>query len=179
MEEEIWLPIKGYEGIYEVSNMGQVRSLERYEWNSVKKMEYQRIRKGRILIASLDSEGYKKLTLAKNDINVSRVIHKLVAKEFVPNPENKPQVNHKNGIKSDNRAENLEWVTHTEQMRHAFSTGLARIEPNVLLNHAQVREIRLRYKFEKISHRTLAKEYGVCKSTITNIVSGKSWTKVK
>ena len=96
-QNETWKPVKGFEGLYEVSNLGRVRSL----------------RNGIILKETRDSRGYSHVTLAKGKRieNTTRNVHRLVADAFIPNPQNLPQINHKNEIKWDNMAENLEWCT--------------------------------------------------------------------
>lgn len=109
---EIWKPIEGFPK-YKVSNLGRVKSL-----GFINNLGH--FRKGIILKPWDDGKGYLKVQLHKKSFRV----HRLVAQEFIPNPENKPQVNHKNGIKSDNRVENLEWVTNAENTQHAYDNGL-------------------------------------------------------
>lgn len=122
--EEIWKDIEGYEGLYQVSNMGRVRSLER-----TRSMNQDRVRKpvpvpGRILVPQKKKAGYLGVVLSKDGKQRNVRIHCIVAKSFLPNPEGKPQVNHINGIKSDNRLSNLEWATNSENQQHALATGL-------------------------------------------------------
>ena len=103
MEEEIWKPIKEFEGYYEVSNMGRVRSLN-----------YKRTGKEKILKNIEDYKGYLEVVLTKNGKRKQFKVHRLVAEAFIPNPENKPCIDHINTVKSDNRVENLRWVTYKE-----------------------------------------------------------------
>ena len=104
--KEIWKNIKGYEGLYMVSNLGNV------------------IRNGKILKSRLSKDGYCRVLLCKNSIAKDYYTHRLVAAAFIPNIENKPTVNHKNGIVSDNKVSNLEWNTHSEQNYHLYKMGL-------------------------------------------------------
>lgn len=124
MEE--WRPVVGFEDDYEVSSEGNVRSVDRIRkhihWKTGKETTYKL--KGR-LKKPLDSwDGYLETHLQHTENGVSRNyyarIHRLVAEAFIPNPENKPQVNHKNGNKKDNRVDNLEWVTEAENTQHAI-----------------------------------------------------------
>lgn len=96
---EIWQPVKGFEGLYEVSNIGRVRSLKRATTS------------GRCLKQEADKDGYMRLTLSKAGVPYLRSVHRLVAEAFCKNPMELPYVNHKNEDKADNRAENLEWCT--------------------------------------------------------------------
>ena len=118
---ETWKDIVGYEGWYQVSDMGNVRSLTR---TFVDIMGRTRTHKGRVLKLSENSDGYKSQNLLKFGESKGFKVHRLVAMAFIPNPENKPEVNHKDGVKSNNIKDNLEWATHIENMRHAISYGL-------------------------------------------------------
>ena len=103
MEEEVWKPIKNYEGLYEVSNMGRVRSLN-----------YRRSEKEKILKNIECNNGYFQVGLVKLGKRKIFSVHRLVAEAFIPNPEGKPCIDHINTIRSDNRVENLRWVTYEE-----------------------------------------------------------------
>jgi len=113
----IWRDIKNFENRYQVSSCGKVRSLDF-------KDSLGRTRKGRILKLQLDRRGYPRVRLSINNRKFSYRIHRLVATAFIPNTENKPQVNHIDGDKTNNSVKNLEWVTNLENMRHSISTGL-------------------------------------------------------
>lgn len=105
---EIWKPIKDYEGLYEVSDLGRVFG----------------IKKNKILKQFLTHRGYLQIQLCKDSRAKLCRPNRLVAQAFIPNPENKPEVNHKNGMKMDNRVANLEWATTSENIQHAYDTGL-------------------------------------------------------
>lgn len=117
---EQWKDIPGYEGHYQVSDIGNVRSLERTAWNGFK---YHTL-KGRILKTGHQVNGYVTLALCKEGVARTKMVHRLVAQAFVPNPSHLPEVNHKKGNKDDNRASELEWVTKSDNERHAHKLGL-------------------------------------------------------
>ena len=112
-EQEIWKPMEEFNGIYEVSNLGRFRSIDR----TIKRKDATVRLKGKIIKGQSDSYGYVSMTIMGKQYKA----HRLVAKYFVDNPQNKPEVNHKNGIKGDNKAINLEWCTHEENMKHLYS----------------------------------------------------------
>ena len=120
--EEVWKDIKGYENLYQVSNYGNVKSLDRYIKNKNGKMQFYNEK----ILRPNDSKGYLKVTLSKNNRQRTFRIHVLVAKTFISNPENKPEVNHKDGNKHNNHIDNLEWNTRRENEIHAYQKGLAK-----------------------------------------------------
>ncbi len=132
---EGWKMIEEVNGIYSISNQGRVRNN----------------RTGYILKPIKWTKGYMKVNLKVNGNSDSQMIHRLVAMAFIPNPENKPEVNHKNGIHDDNRVENLEWVTGEENRKHAYDTGLQR--------HKDERYSGYLYHLWKRVHRDMCEEW--------------------
>ena len=108
MNEEIWKPIEGYEGLYEVSNTGRVRSFDRYVKYSNGQIH---LHKGKVLSPIKDTDGYLQVVLHCNGKCKTIKVHRLVAQAFIPNPDNLPQINHKDEDKLNNCVENLEWCT--------------------------------------------------------------------
>ena len=104
---EIWKNIEGYENLYQISSIGRVRSLDRFD-------SIGRFIKGKILKPRIDKDGYHCIFLSKNGTQKPFKIHRLVAQAFIPNPDNKPCIDHVNCVRSDNRLENLRWVTYLE-----------------------------------------------------------------
>lgn len=121
---EIWRPVHGFEGMYEVSNAGRVRSLDRYVSQINNGTLCKRKVKGIILKHHIDEDGYHRVSFRKDGKDYTFGVHRLVAQAFIPNPHNKPTVNHKNGDKDKNTDDNLEWATVLEQNHHAIETGL-------------------------------------------------------
>lgn len=116
MKEE-WKDIKGYEGLYKISNLGRVKSLPKHAGRSY--------RKERILKNSIDKDGYIKVTLCKNNKTSFLSIHRLLAIAFIPNPNNFPQINHKDENKQNNNLNNLEWCTCKYNINYGTRTKRA------------------------------------------------------
>lgn len=115
MMNEIWKDVKGYEGLYQISNLGRIKSLKR-QVGFIERDE--KILKPRLI------RSYLVAHLFKNNVAKNVLIHRMVAEMFIENPENKPCVNHIDGNKQNNKVENLEWVTHSENDLHAYKLGL-------------------------------------------------------
>ena len=162
-------------GRYMISNHGNLRSLDR-------KDSIGRELEGRERKLRLNPNGYLDVNLHKDGKVLNCKVHRLVAETFLRNTDNKRTVNHIDGNKINNRVDNLEWATHTEQQKHAYDSGLKVSKKgeqcyNCKLTEAKVREIRERRTKnpEVWTFRKLAKEYGVSKSQIHRIISGELW----
>lgn len=175
--EEIWKDIEGYEGMYQVSNLGRVRSLGRI----VKLRDSFRRLSTKVLSPRLKHNGYNQVVLQKDGQRVDVSIHRLVGIAFIPNPENKHQINHKNGIKTDNRVENLEWCTGSENIVHADKTGL-RIMPkgqcNSMAKLSESDVVEIRSYDSLISDLFISKKFQVSRQTINSIRNKKTWTHI-
>jgi len=171
---EIWKEIKGYEGLYEVSNYGRVKNAN-----------------GLILKPGDNGRGYMFVNLKHTGLSKSFYVHRLVCIHFLENPNNKPDVNHKDCNKSNNHVDNLEWVTKEENMRHASNNGLlytseyqkmrtsianrGESQKNSKLTEDDVLEIR-RLHSEGLTHKQIAMEIGkVKRQCIGYIVNRKTW----
>lgn len=164
--KEVWKNVIGYEGLYEVSSLGNI---------------YSNISK-KILKINRNKDGYLSIELWNKGKNKRCKIHRLVAIAFICNPLNKREVNHKNGIKSDNRIQNLEWVTKSENEKHAYRTGL---KYNKGEKHSQniLKENDIPFIIDLLRNkvmydREIGELFGVTRKTINKIKLGKSWKHV-
>lgn len=173
--KETWKEIKGTDGNYSVSNLGNVRNNGFYANVAG---GGKRFVKPRLLKAQLTANGYPFITYMKSE---SKLIHRMVARAFIPNPLNKEFVNHKNGIKTDNRVENLEWCTRQENEDHAFSTGLKNStgSKNVRAKITEKDVIFILENYGKISDDDLCNKFNIHRGTLQRIVNRKIWRHVK
>lgn len=171
---EIWKPIAGYEGIYEVSNLGRIKSLSRPTTNKIQPFVSERILKTRI-----GKTGYEIVGLSKDGGQKTCKVHRLVASAFCDNPLNKPHINHKNGIKTDNNSYNLEWVTASENAMHAISLGLFQPSTGESSKAAKITAKQANYIREQILKDIPLNEISASTNIPLNIVSsirlGKTW----
>lgn len=182
--EEIWKDIEGYVGHYQASNLGRIRSLDRTftQWNEAGKKFSVKPLKGKVMKGFSDKDGYLRINLTNEGKKTQHCVHRLVAQTFIPNPENKLEVNHKNGIKDDNAVLNLEWATRSENAIHALREGLyepARGErKNGKLKEYQVIEIHALYATGSYTQAQLAEKYSIGSGTVSRIINGKEWSHV-
>ncbi len=174
--EEVFRPIAGYEDLYLISCSGRVQSLPRWVvCNGV-----MALRDGRILKGSSHPDRYRIVGLWRDGVRWTSYIHRLVAQAFLSNPDGKPQVNHIDGDKANNRMENLEWVTDLENKRHAMETGLTikgEDHGNSKLTEEEV--LYIRSNPDGLTQRELATKLEVSQSVICNIQLGKTWGHVQ
>jgi hypothetical protein len=181
MINEIWKPIKEYEKSYEVSSLGNIRSVERcVRCNNGLNVLPSRIRLPFKAKSLRYKDFYFRIGLRKNNKYKNFLVHRLVAEAFIQNIDNKPQVNHKNGIKTDNRVENLEWCTPKENTIHAFENKLNHAIKGSKnhfskLNEFQVRRIRLIREITGLSINKLGKMFNITKDAIWRILQRKTW----
>nr|WP_314583448.1 HNH endonuclease [uncultured Pseudomonas sp.] len=175
--QEIWLPAPGFELFAEISNAGSVRSIARQvRGRSRKGTEFFRSISAVHLKTFTTSNGYEGISLNGRSVHV----HRLVALAFIPNLSDLPCVNHINGIKTDNRRENLEWCTHSENTRHAVKNGLMRFRRGEQartnrLSENDVRAIRAMLR-QGIPQREIAAVFDVSQRAVAAISTGESWS---
>lgn len=172
--EEVWENIVGYEGFYQVSNLGRVKSLERIARN---RHGYRPIRE-RILRTS-DKGDYPIVGLHSSNGGVTFPVHRLVAQAFIPNPENKPCVNHIDGSRNNNIVSNLEWCTYSENNQHAFDLGLSSKGSShcrAKLSDEQVLQISSLLDDQKHTQVEISRMFNVIPQIIYDIRSGNTWS---
>lgn len=175
---EEWRDIEGFDGFYQVSNTGKIRSQGDNRGNKSGKW--------RLRSLSANPDGYLKVRLMHKGKDKTCGIHTLVAKAFIPNPNNYETVNHKDGNKTNNNVDNLEWADRSQQMIHAYQNGLKM--PMRGSKHSQskltdddVRYIRSHYKRQSTEFGTVAlgKKFGVSSRVIGLVTRGLSYKNVK
>lgn len=167
---EIWKDIENYEDIYQVSNLGNIRNKKT----------------NKILKPAKDHSGYLIVNLSKNNKHKTKTIHRLVAKAFISNNDNKSQVNHKNGIKTDNNVINLEWATASENLKHAYKNKLKKVnkwQKEFIANEGKklskkINQYNKEGNFIKKwnSIRDIERELGISNVAITHCCKGQTKT---
>lgn len=164
----MFYPLKGYEGLYEIDRKGNIRTHNQYN-----------AKRTAILKPATDGTGYFRVGLSKDCVLKTHKVHRLVALQFIPNEENKPQVNHIDGNKKNNSVENLEWCTISENIKHAYKNNLmtarrGELNGNSKLTLKDVEEIRAHAKNANkryYGRKELAKKYNVSEAHIKDIVT--------
>lgn len=178
MDNEVWKSIKGYEDAYEVSNKGRVRSLERLVKN--KKTSYKVKGFVKSLTAHYKNK-YLSTMLYKDGKGKRFLVHRLVGLHFIKNPKSLKEINHKNGVKSDNYVENLEWVSRSENATHMFETSLGcfgEAHHNTTLKVDDVLEIKTML-LEGKSAKEISKRFDIGVKVVYDIRKERTWKHVK
>lgn len=171
--QEEWIPCPDYEESYQVSNFGRVRSVDRISGSR------RGITKGKLLVQTLNRKRYLEVRLFKNSKSVFKIVHRLVAKAFIPNLNNLKQVNHIDGIKSNNKVDNLEWTTNSENQKHAYKLGLqpsrsGENNSNTKLTNKDVTLLKQLYNSGSTINE-VSNSMNINISIIRNIIYGRTW----
>ena len=177
--KENWKDVIGYEELYQVYNLGIIKSLggSRIRSNGRKQTFSEKIMK-----FNVDKDGYFRVNLTKNKKGKVFGVHRLVAQAFIPNPENKPCVNHKSGNKKDNSVDNLEFCTVAENNNHAIKTGLrdhrycmGEKQHMSKLTKEQIKEIKWLLKNSNLKQREIAEIFNISQQNVSVIKLNKNW----
>ena len=178
MQEEIWKDIEGYEDLYQVSNLGRVRRLKFINKTTNKYQE-------RIVAITDNGEGYKIVSLCKNGKRKNYYIHRLIATYFIPNKENKLEINHIDGNKNNNNINNLEWCTRSENLIHAYNHKLRTAPMSMLGKCGKLDGISIPVKMYDLNNHFIkefesaniaSKETNICYASIKKCRCGKQKT---
>ncbi|HJZ23679.1 MAG TPA: NUMOD4 domain-containing protein [Candidatus Babeliales bacterium] len=174
---EVWKDIIGYEGLYQVNNLGKIKTLSGFvRHNLYGKMKVNE----KIHKEYYTSRGYVRVNLRKNNKLKTHHVHRLVALSFIPNPNNKYQINHINGIKIDNKVENLEWCTNEENRIHAISNNLIKkgeLLPQSKLKNNDIMKI-FEFRNQGKTQREIAMLFNIGQQTVSRILLRKNWVHV-
>ncbi len=171
---EIWKDIEHYNGVYQISNLGRVRSFNSTGSNSSR-------RKTPIIMKNIkDSKGYEVVNLSKNGSKKMKKIHRLIAKAFIPNPDRKEFVNHIDGNPSNNSICNLEWATSSENKKHGYDIGITKPvmgskHGRSKLTESDVLTIRDLHKRKIYSNIKIAEIFGISANYIGEIIRRDKW----
>jgi hypothetical protein len=177
LDGEIWKDVLGFEGYYQISNKGRIKSLERCVKG--KNKSYLTL-KSRLYEGYVCKKGYIRMTLSKNHKMIRKYVHNLVADAFIPNIHNKPQINHRDGNKKNNIVDNLEWCTCIENISHAKENNL--LNPLYGEYHGCAKLLNkdiclIRKELRTKTSRSLSKKYNVSESVISQIKQNTTYIK--
>lgn len=178
---EVWMPIPGYEGSYEASSLGRIRSLTRFVNHAPSSTSrgFKRVYVGRILSQYKTRNGYIAVRLSNGKSAKTVHVHRLICQAFLPMKAGLTVVNHKDGDKTNNRLDNLEWCTPSRNMQHAIDNGLKPVlrgseVGGSVLNDSCV--FKIRYMLEcGETQRSIAEKFGIGQKTVSSLRSGKTW----
>lgn len=157
---EIWQCIKSYNKKYQISNLGRVKNRKK------------------ILKICNNGKGYLYISLSKNNKRKNFLIHRLVANAFIINKENKPCINHIDGNKQNNKVDNLEWITYSENHKHAFKIGLKKSRKGEEMSNSKLKNkdvLFIKKNKNNYSRAELGRKFKICPSTISRIILGHRW----
>ena len=178
---ETWKDIKGYEGLYQISNLGRIKSLRKKIKNNGAFGKRKIITKNEKIVSSYkNKDGYSVVQLYKNNKRKLKLVHRLVAEAFIPNPNNYPYVNHKDGNKANNCVDNLEWCNNSMNQLHAFSKGLQKCgcdHAKAKLKYEDV--LFIKNNINKYQQTELAKMFNVSRKVIYQIKKGITYKNIK
>lgn len=178
---ENWRPVPGYEGYYEVSDIGNVRSVDRMVPIVEPRRQYLRRRRGAPMATRVGTNGYVYVAFCKDGVHRNCTVHSLVARAFLGAREDGAEVCHVNGVRADNRLSNLRWGTHQENIddrdRHGTTARGEKLW-TAKLTADKVREIRKLYAGGNVDQGELAKRFGVNRQNISMIVTRSTWKHV-
>jgi hypothetical protein len=175
LENEVWVDMKGYEEYYQASNLGRIKRKTKYRNKSTKYLLIRKILKQTIYLKKTTKNGYLYITLFDKN---PKTVHRLIAKSFIPNPKNKPCVNHIDGFSLNNNVSNLEWCTYSENTQHAYKTGLMdslKGENNTSAKLTKDEVIEIRNYPKKITNVELGKIYNISDKTISSVRLRRTW----
>lgn len=172
---ERWKPVVGFDGVYSISDLGRLR----------REVTASNSKAGFILTPFRRPSGYCCYTVWRDGKMRTLLVHRLIAQAFISNPDGKPHINHRDGVRSNNAIDNLEWCTARENVRHAMEVlghvpfkghqPFGERHYKARLTQQQVDDIRARHLAGRINQAAIGREFGVSKKTINSLIKGASW----
>jgi len=172
---EIWKEVAGYEGLYEASNLGRIRSVPRTLIDGLGRARRYR---SKILTGGVSDKGYWAVMMCRGSVQRMTLISRLVAETFIPNPDGKAEVNHKDGNKNDNSVNNLEWMTHQENSLHrnaVLRKNIGDKNYGAKMTNETVMEMRKMREETGYAYRIIAEKFGLNENTIYRAITKRHW----